>query len=427
MQNTSTTQYEKTRRYERKPYAETIDYSMSVPEARDRKWLNLKARAVNISEAGLCIHTDFALSPGDMLWFNSGLEEKAGFVKWALKSDSGYKAGIELDGKHIKTLDEATEIFNKRLEEIEKKCLDTTDQNPDKVLEETRNAIDDMCEACKTFEEDVKDKDMIRDAQTRFRQKTDYILSKGYCINRARTWPQGYQGDYKMLEAIYRNTPLSEGIGYYLDVCTLNAPLAVGVRNRLSTLVEILKGELTEREKPKVLNIACGSCREVFELASEIEKSGARVTCIDLDDDALAFAANRLSYTNISPVTSNQVKLRKYNAVRMFDHEMNMSEFGMQDIIYSVGLFDYLPTDFLVNLLGALYKMVKPGGKLIASFKDAGNYRHQVYHWMSDWDGFLQRNEEDFRNILFNANIPSASITETREDSGIIVFYVITK
>jgi extracellular factor (EF) 3-hydroxypalmitic acid methyl ester biosynthesis protein len=427
MQNTSTTQYEKTRRYERKPYAETIDYSMSVPEARDRKWLNLKARAVNISEAGLCIQTDFALSPGDMLWFNSGLKEKAGFVRWALKSDSGYKAGIELDGKHIKTLDEATEIFNKRLEEIEKKCLDTTDQNPDKVLEETRNAIDDMCEACKTFEEDVKDKDVIRDAQTRFRQKTDYILSKGYCINRARTWPQGYQGDYKMLEAIYRNTPLSEGIGYYLDVCTLNAPLAVGVRNRLSTLVEILKGELTEREKPKVLNIACGSCREVFELASEIEKSGARVTCIDLDDDALAFAANRLSYTNISPVTSNQVKLRKYNAVRMFDHEMNMSEFGMQDIIYSVGLFDYLPTDFLVNLLGALYKMVKPGGKLIASFKDAGNYRHQVYHWMSDWDGFLQRNEEDFRNILFNANIPSASITETREDSGIIVFYVITK
>jgi extracellular factor (EF) 3-hydroxypalmitic acid methyl ester biosynthesis protein len=427
MQNTSTTQYEKTRRYERKPYAETIDYSMSVPEARDRKWLNLKARAVDISEAGLCIQTDFALSPGDMLWFNSGLEEKAGFVRWALKSDSGYRAGIELDGKHIKTLDEATEIFNKRLEEIEKNCSDTTDQNPDKILEETKNAINDVCEACKVFEEDVKDRDIIRDAQTRFRERTNPILSKSYFINRARTWPQGYQGDYKMLETIYRNTPLSEGIGYYLDICGLSAPLAVGVRNRLKTLVEILKDELAEREKPKVLNIACGSCREVFELASEIEKSRAKFTCIDLDNDALAYAANRLSYTNISPTTSNQVKLRKYNAVRMFDHELNMSEFGMQDIIYSVGLFDYLPTDFLVNLFGALYKMTQPGGKLILSFKDAGRYRHQDYHWISDWDGFLQRTEEDFRNILFAANIPNASITETREDSGIIIFYVITK
>jgi hypothetical protein len=111
----------------------------------------------------------------------------------------------------------------------------------------------------------------------------------------------------------------------------------------------------------------------------------------------------------------------------MFDHEMNMKEFGMQDIIYSVGLFDYLPTDFLVNLLRALYNMTTPGGKLITSFKDAERYRSQEYHWIFDWDGFLQRTEEDFRNILFEAGIPDTSISEVREDSGIIVFYVITK
>ena len=71
--------------------------------------------------------------------------------------------------------------------------------------------------------------------------------------------------------------------------------------------------------------------------------------------------------------------------------------------------------------------MIKPGGKLIISFKDADRYRHQEYHWIFDWDGFLQRDEEDFRNILFEANIPVASITEMREDSGIIVFYVVIK
>ena len=30
----------------------------------------------------------------------------------------------------------------------------------------------------------------------------------------------------------------------------------------------------------------------------------------------------------------------------MFDHELNMSEFGKQDIIYSVGFYDYLPIGF---------------------------------------------------------------------------------
>jgi cyclopropane fatty-acyl-phospholipid synthase-like methyltransferase len=106
---------------------------------------------------------------------------------------------------------------------------------------------------------------------------------------------------------------------------------------------------------------------------------------------------------------------------------MNLKEFGMQDLIYSVGFFDYLPSDFLVNLFRSLYALLNPGGKLIASFKDASRYRYQEYHWVFDWDGFLQRTEQDFRNILSDAGIPDTKISESREDSGVIVFYVITK
>jgi len=199
------------------------------------------------------------------------------------------------------------------------------------------------------------------------------------------------------------------------------------VRNRIKMLKDILHDELSKRQKPSVLNIACGSCREVFELAVEIEKSNARFSCIDLDNDALSFAANRLSYTNLSPLSSNQVALRKYNAVRMFDHELNMQEFGKQDIIYSVGFFDYLESGFLAKLFNALYNMLKPGGLLITSFKDAARYRHQEYHWIVDWNGFLQRTEEDFHEIFTNAGILGSSITETREESGVIVFYLVRK
>lgn len=426
MQNAITHQNEKARRYERKPYAQTIDYSLSVSESRERKWLNMKGKAVDISETGIGIQTDYPLAPGHMLWFNGGIEEKAGFVRWCEKLDNEYRAGIELDGKRIKHLDEATDIFNKHLEDIEKRCL-SPEENSEELLKETNYAINNMCEACKAFELDVTDKDIIRDAQIRFRIKTNHNLSKSYFINRARIWPQGYQGDYKMLESIYRNASLSEGIGYFLDSIFLSSSLTLAVRNRLKTLEVIVREELQRRQGASVLNIACGSCREVFELASEIDNSGAKFTCIDLDNDALAFAANRLSYTNISSLSSDQVILRKYNALRMFDHELNMSEFGMQDIIYSVGFFDYLESDFLSRLLKASYAMLKPGGKLIASFKDASRYRHQDYHWIVDWDGFLQRYEEDFMSIFSEAQIPFSAITEMREETGVIVFYVITK
>jgi SAM-dependent methyltransferase len=414
------------RRHERTPSAQPIHYLVSMIEAKNRTWLSCKGQLLDISEAGICIQTNHPLSPGNIVWFNGTSEEKAGFVRWCRRLDSTYKIGIELDKTHIRKLDEATDTFMKTLKQIEEQCSDHA-ENPDEILRKVQQAVDGVCIACETFEKEIGDKDVIRDSQVRFREKTNSILSKSYCINRARTWPQGYQGDYKTLEGIYRNTPLSEGIGYYLDLWGLNVSLAAAVRNRIKKLETLLRDELRQRMFPSVMNIACGSCREVFELATDIAKSGARFTCIDLDDDALAFSANRLSFTPISPLTSDQVVMRKYNAVRMFDHELNLQEFGMQDIIYSVGFFDYLPTDFLINLFGSLYALLKPGGKLIASFKDVSRYRYLEYHWIFDWDGFLQRTEEDFRRILSDAGMPDSSIYETREESGVIVFYIATK
>ncbi len=414
------------RRYERRPYSKPIHYSVRSFETRNRKLLTLKGQSIDISERGICIQTKHPLSPGHILWFDGSIEDKAGFVRWCQRLNNEYKVGIELDKEYIKALDEATDLFNKRLEEIEKEC-GTPGEDQDDIYEAITHAADDVLISCETFERNIKDENIIRDARTRFHERTNHILSKSYFINRARTWPQGYQGDYKMLESIYRNAPLSKGFGYFLDIGFLNSQLAVAVRNRIKKLETILRDELQKRQRLSVLNIACGSCREVFELAADIENSKAQFTCIDLDNDALSFAANRLSYTNISPVLSNQIILRKYNALRMFDRELNMNEFGMQDIIYSVGFFDYLNSDFLSNLFRSLYNLLTTGGTLIASFKDAARYRHQVYHWTVDWDGFLQRTEEDLWNIFHDAEIPESSISELREESGIIAFYLVNK
>ncbi|MEW6001693.1 MAG: methyltransferase domain-containing protein [Nitrospirota bacterium] len=328
----------------------------------------------------------------------------------------------EIKEKWIQYIDIATIELLESLRSIEKE-IESGGTEPEKTYNKIINVINDFLQKAERFEHEIGDKEIIKNAQIDFRLKTNHIFSKSYCINRTRTWPQGHQGDYKTLEGVYRNIPLSEGIGYYLDLVSLNLPLAEAVRNRIKKLEEILKDEIIKRKGPAILNIACGSCRELMGIASEIRESKAKIICIDNDNDALAFAQNRLSYTGILP----QVELRKYNALRMFDDELNMSEFGKQDIIYSVGLFDYLPSEFLIKMLRALYKLLNPGGKLIAAFKDANQYKSQVYHWIGDWDGFLQRNEEDFRDILYDAKIPHSAIEESREDTGIIIFYIITK
>ncbi|HUJ19124.1 MAG TPA: class I SAM-dependent methyltransferase [Nitrospirota bacterium] len=325
--------------------------------------------------------------------------------------------------RYAELLGAKTVQYVDQLRDFEVKCS-RPGADEEILFEELSTLNDSMLQACAQFEQDVDDTFAIRSAQVDFREKTNPILSQSYGINRARIWPQGHQGDYNILEMAYKNSPMSDGMGYYLDKYMMSTEITVGVRERIVKLRELLRKELINRRETKVLDVACGSCREVFELAPEIKASGAKFTCVDLDADALNFALDRFEHAGLS---EDHVELRKYNALRIFDYETAVTEFGMQDIIYSVGYFDYLPDDFLVKLLRSLYKMLTPGGKLIAAFKEVNRYRPQFFHWMVNWDGFLQRTEDDFERLLRLANIPESAISISRVASGVIIFYTVTK
>lgn len=324
---------------------------------------------------------------------------------------------------YAEALDAKIEKYMLALEDLEVRCS-MPDADKEALLDEITMLNNTILEACAQFEEGVHDPLALKQAQVYFREKTHPILSKSYIINRCRTWPQGQQGDFMTLELAYKNMPMSDGIGYYLDKYTQATTLGVGVRERIVKMRSLLKEELVSRGNPKVLDVACGSCREVFELAPEIKASGAKFTCVDLDPAALEFALDRFAYAGLG---EEHTELIQYNALRMFDNETAQTEFGMQDVIYSIGFFDYLPDDFLVKMLSSLYMLLNPGGKLIASFKDADHYRPELCHWLVDWDGFLQRTEKDFLRVFRDANIPDSALSMTRVDSESIVFYSITK
>ncbi len=325
--------------------------------------------------------------------------------------------------KYTLILGQAIERYVEELRAIERRIA-SGDVEEDAVLKEIVSLNDSILKICAQFEQEVKDETVVKATRSYFRKRTHTILSKSYFLNRARTWPQGYQGDYKTIEVIYRNTPMSDGLGYYFDKYALSSTLAEAVRGRVEHLTQLLREELGHRQNPRVLDIACGSCREVTMLVPEIKKSKAQFTCIDLDGDALDFSVNRLAHADLAP---EQIKMTKYNALRMFDLDIAKAEFGPQDVIYSVGYFDYLPDDFLVKLLRSLYALLNPGGKLIAAFKDAERYKSEEHHWIGDWDGFLQRTEKDFERILSEAGIPATAMTMTRDRTGVIVFYSATK
>jgi extracellular factor (EF) 3-hydroxypalmitic acid methyl ester biosynthesis protein len=353
---------------------------------------------------------------------NSDLMKKELNTEVNIEQGVLWSAGEEQE-KSTLMLGQAIERYMEELRSLERR-IENDQADESTTLRDIVTLNDTVLKMCAQFETDVKDEDVIKATRSYFRKRTHPILSKSYGINRIRTWPQGYQGDFKTLEGVYRDTPMSDGIGYYLDKYSQNWTLAHALRGRIEKLTELLRAELSARQDLKVLDIACGSCREVSMLVPDIKQSKAQFTCTDLDGDALDFAVKRLTHVDLA---SEQVKMTKYNALRMFDLDIARAEFGPQDIIYSVGYFDYLPDDFLAKLLRSLYQLLNPGGKLIAAFKDADRYRSQEYHWIADWDGFLQRTVKDFERILSEAGIPADKITMTRDRTGVIVFYSSTR
>jgi len=326
----------------------------------------------------------------------------------------------EQQEQYVDRFDQAVNEFNLKLNYIDKRSVDPT-TSPDELLLVTTKAIMKMADACEEFERNcLFDKKTIKQAQLSFRERTGAMFSKSYFMNRARTWPQGYAGDFQTLEGIYRNIPLSNGVGLYLDRYFLATTLPSAVRDRKDFLRDLLRRELNQRQEPKILDIACGSCRELVELAPEIRSTKAKVTCVDFDPDALGFAADRMAFAGLP---QEHTTFRKYNALKMTNHDRNLKEFGPQDVIYSVGFFDYLQDVSLVPLLSSLYALLNPGGTLIMSFKDCRRYRAQEYSWFVDWDGFLQRTEEDSREVLVHAGIPLNSVTSARDSSGVIIFF----
>ena len=266
----------------------------------------------------------------------------------------------------------------------------------------------------------------LRERQKNFRDETNIFFKQSYFMNRARTWPYGYPGDHEMLEKIYQAMAVSkQGIGLYLDNYFLNCTLAKGVRERKTKLSALLIREIENREaNSKIMNIGCGSSREIFDIGAQLNQYAPKMTFLDFDEKATQYSKNLLFNAEID--ISNFV-FKKFNALKLANIDYTKKTFESQDIIYSAGLFDYLTTKVLTKIIGSLYELLNYDGLIIAPFKDAQNYKTFDYHWLSDWSYFHQRNIEDVRHILEMALPPKTKIRIESSPSPAINFFIIEK
>lgn len=277
-------------------------------------------------------------------------------------------------------------------------------------------------EACRRLDAQLQGHEgLLKQCQERFRAETAPWCNQSWIIHRARSKPRGFPGDYLMLSAIYDGIPIARGLGGYLDKICLKMTLGRAVDARMKYTRKFLQEEIAQREGDvSILDVACGPCREYRNSLNGLGLRGIRVKCVDSDEAALRYVTRHVTKATPKNLTFD---CHQHNVLRMRSAEAVIEKFGRNDIVYSVGLADYLPDRLLVPILGAWRESLNPEGVLFLAFKDALRYEKVEYQWLMDWH-FLQRTESDCLDLLEQSGFDVDQLETSRDETGVILNYL---
>jgi extracellular factor (EF) 3-hydroxypalmitic acid methyl ester biosynthesis protein len=290
------------------------------------------------------------------------------------------------------------------------------------VIKET----DAILQEGKKLEESIQNSDLIRKIKKLFRECGIPVGMKSDIVKHAFVKPRGYAGDYGLIEMVYNDKIISKGFGYCADKRFLVDDYAHAVRGRKDMMKDILVQFLndTPLKSVEILNIACGSCREIREMFAENSFDGSKkvvFTLIDQDQDALDFSREALN-NSPSGVEYHFLQHSVYNFVK--EPERYREILRGKDLVYTIGLADYIPDQTLQTLVLFLFSLVKPRGKLVIAHKDSKNFSPLAPDWWCDWT-FHLRNESEMINLVKTSGIADFKLSVRRETKTNIIFFLI--
>ena len=298
-------------------------------------------------------------------------------------------------------------------------------------LAEAQQAIDrttdEILNKGNEIDETISDKRASKALKRVFRSQVYDWVYQSRIGQRTIQRPRGYPGDYKTIDIFYDNKPLSDGMGTYFDRHILTRPYAAAVRNRLRMMQTMLRDYISasSQDTVRILDIACGPCREIEELFSSWQPPRKQLHFIFLDQDSEALDYSKEKLVNLpSNIKTDFIAEDVANIIK--DPEAFSKKLGKQHFIYSICLADYLPDRVLKKLMHFCYALLDEGGQLVVTHKDRTSHKPITPDWLCDWT-FIPRDENQLLEILKLDTLIGASYSVERDESGIILFCVINK
>ena len=218
--------------------------------------------------------------------------------------------------------------------------------------------------------------------------------------------PNGYAGDYEMMNMIHRNQP--EGRSLFeklIHLLLVGQWPAKSVRNRIAHLGETLISEtarvVRSGKTARILNVGCGPAREVQDFLKATQLSNqAEFTLVDFNEETLAYASQKLGEVKREFSRQTTIRTQQLSVYELLKRTQRRGvETEKFDLIYCAGLFDYLSPQTGHALIDLWYDWLEPGGLLlIANMNDTKPFRHFI-EFILDWQ-LIYRNSAEILSLV---------------------------
>jgi extracellular factor (EF) 3-hydroxypalmitic acid methyl ester biosynthesis protein len=204
--------------------------------------------------------------------------------------------------------------------------------------------------------------------------------------------PNGYAGDYEMMNMIHRNQP--EGRSLYeklIHLLLVSQWPAKSVRNRIAHLGENILNETARVARAgnsaRILNVGCGPAWEVQDFLKQTHLSDrADFTLMDFNEETLLHTGQKLTEIKSQLFRRTQVRTQQVSVYELLKSAQRDNDDAEKfDLIYCAGLFDYLAPDTCRALIELWHDSLSPGGLLlIANMNDTKPFRNFI-EFILDW------------------------------------------
>ena len=209
--------------------------------------------------------------------------------------------------------------------------------------------------------------------------------------SRAFKKPSGHAGDVEMMDYLYYRKPPASALplNQKLLARTTVLPNSVSIADHRHRIAQPIDRAANEKYRPvRVLAVASGHLREA-ELSTALCR-GAVSEIVALDQDLRSLEVVQKDYARLP------IKCAPQSIQRLLVPRPDLGKF---DVIYSAGVYNYLPDALAWRLTSSLFDRLHSGGSFLASNFVPTNTNRAFMESFMDWH-VITRDERQLMELV---------------------------